>query len=425
MRSESRSHLFFSMGWLFFGLYWPSLVPEYLAIGDYFNAIFCCAAIPLFLYVSLNEIHLYSKGKRVKGLETIALGSFITVLTYFLIEYIEPLSSFLKVTSAQEASAFAAALGVGTEVKGNLVLGTRTSFEIVLACTALQSIMIFVGFIIASQEHRRKKVVASVVTAVAIYLLNIVRNGGVIFLSESGVMDFNTAHNLLGKVASLAALFVLAFFVLSYLPSLYGSFAEAFVALKPKKLKLVARGGEFALLPLLISPFVSYISVDISFILTLISFFLILFFRDPDRRIGEGIVSPADGRVLYAYDDNGTKKIAVFMSISDVHVNRAPCDGEVLGVERGRGKHAPAYSNQAKSNAYALIDLGKVRIKQVSGVFARRIVTYVRGGDEVCRGDRIGLIRFGSRVELYAQVEGEIRVKKGDRVIAGETTLID
>jgi len=424
LRSENRSHLFLSLGWLLFGIYWPSFVPEYLAIGDYFNAAFCCMAVPFFLYIAMNEMDLYSHARRVRGFENVALGSFITVLTYFLIKYVEPLSSFLKVTSAHEASAFAAALGVRTEVQGNLVLGAHTTFEIVLACTALQSIMIFVGFIAASGESRRKRAIAAVTVAVIIYLLNIVRNGGIIFLSERGIMDFNTAHNLLGKVASLVALFVLAFFVLDYLPGLYDSFVEAAVALRPKRLRLVARGGELVLLPLLVSPFISYVSVDISLILTVLSFLLAFFFRDPDRKVGEGIVSPADGRVLYAFEENGTKKIAIFMSVFDVHVNRAPCDGRVLSIERGRGSHAPAYSGHAKNNAYVLTDLGAVKVRQISGAFARRIVTYLRGGVGVRKGDRIGLIRFGSRVELHADVDGEIRVNKGDRVVAGETTLI-
>jgi len=424
LRSENRSHLFFSIGWLIFGIYWPSLIPGYLEIGDYVNALFCSLAIPFFLYISLNEIHLYSKRKRVKGMETIALGSFIAALTYFLIEYIEPIALFLKETSAREASAFASLLGISTIVEGNFVLGEHTTFEIILACTALQSIMIFVGFIVASQESRRKKIIAATTIAFTIYLLNIVRNGGIIFLSESGIMDFDTAHNLLGKTASLVAMFILALFVLSYLPALYDSFAEFFVALKPKRLKLVARGGGFALLPFLISPFISFLSVDASFILTITFFLLVLFFRDPDRRVGEGMVSPADGKVLYAFEDNGLKKIAIFMSITDVHVNRAPCSGEIFRIERGKGKHAPAYSEKAGSNAYALIDMGKVKVKQIAGIVARRIVTYVREGDSVKKGERLGLIRFGSRVDLFVEVEGEIMVKKGDRVTAGETTLI-
>ncbi|MDY6985101.1 MAG: archaeosortase A [Candidatus Thermoplasmatota archaeon] len=425
LRAESKAHLSFSIGWLLFGIYWSSLIPGYLEINDYFNAVFCSLAIPFFLYISLNEIHLYSRGKRVKGMETVALGSFIAALTYFLIEYITPLASFLKSASAREASTFARALGVSTAVEGNFVLGAHTTFEIVLACTALQSIMIFVGFIVASQEVARKRVIAATVMGVVIYLLNIVRNGGIIFLSESGIMDFNTAHNLLGKTASLVAMFLLALFVLSYLPSLYDSFAEFFVALKPKKLKLVARGGGFALLPLLLSPFVSYLSVDVSLILTMLSFLVVLFFRDPDRSTGRGIVSPADGKVLYAFDDNGTKRIAIFMSITDVHVNRAPCSGEVLRVDRGKGTHAPAYSKNAEKNVYALIDMGRIKIKQITGIFARRIVTYVRREEPVKKGERIGLIRFGSRVDLYAEVDGRIMVKKGDKVIAGETTLIE
>ncbi len=424
LRSENRSHLFFSIGWLTFGIYWPSLISGYLEIGDHVNALFCCLAIPFFLYISLNEIHLYSKGKRVKGMETIALGSFIAALTYFLIEYIEPIAFFLKATSAREASAFARLLGISTMVEGNLVLGAHTTFEIVLACTALQSIMIFVGFIVASQESRRKKIIAATTIAVVIYLLNIVRNGGIIFLTERSIMDFDAAHNLLGKTASLVAMFLLALFVLSYLPSLYDSFAEFFVTLKPKRLKIVARGGVFALLPFLISPFISFFSVDISFILTITFFLLILFFRDPDRRVGEGMVSPADGKVLYAFEVDGLKKIGIFMSITDVHVNRAPCSGEILRIERGKGKHAPAYSKKAGSNAYALIDMGKVKVRQVTGIFARRIVNYIKQGDVVEKGERLGLIRFGSRVELSAEVDGKIMVKKGDKVTAGETTLI-
>jgi phosphatidylserine decarboxylase len=425
MRSERGSSLFFSLGWLLFGLYWPSMIPGYLKIGDYFNAFFCAAAVPLFLYVSLNQMHAYSKGKRVKGLETIALGVFITTLTYFLIEYVDPLSSFLRETSAVEAGAFAGMLGISTVVEGSMVFGARTTFEIVLACTALQSIMIFIGFIVASRESTKKKVIAALTTSVVIYVLNIVRNGGIIFLSESGIMDFDTAHNLLGKTASLAALFVLALFVLLYLPSIYDSFAESISFMRPKKLRIVARGGGLSIVPLLVSPFVSYFNTDLSFILVLLSFFLVLFFRDPDRETGHGIVSPADGKVLYARERDGVKEIAIFMSLTDVHVNRAPSDGKVSDIRRGNRRHAPAFSERSKKNNYAITDMGQIKVKQITGIFARRIVNYLRVGQDVRKGERIGLIRFGSRVELYAEAEGSIRVRKGDRVIAGETTLID
>jgi len=113
------------------------------------------------------------------------------------------------------------------------------------------------------------------------------------------------------------------------------------------------------------------------------------------------------------------------MSLTDVHVNRAPSDGKVSDIRRGNRGHAPAFSERSKKNNYAITDMGRIKVKQVTGIFARRIVNYLRVGQDVGKGERIGLIRFGSRVELYAEAEGSIRVRKGDRVIAGETTLID
>jgi phosphatidylserine decarboxylase len=159
--------------------------------------------------------------------------------------------------------------------------------------------------------------------------------------------------------------------------------------------------------------------------LGLLFLFFLAFFRDPERVPGRGIVSPADGRVLHADAERGV--LTVFMNLHNVHVNRAPWDGRVTRMTYTPGGHAPAYRREAAHNerleTVLDTDLGQVRILQVAGVFARRIVPYRREGDRVKKGQRIGMIRFGSRVELTLPRGVRLVAKVGDRVRAGETTV--
>lgn len=155
--------------------------------------------------------------------------------------------------------------------------------------------------------------------------------------------------------------------------------------------------------------------------------FGLVFFRDPHRERGRGIVSPADGRVLASDAENGT--LTVFMGIHNVHVNRAPIDGRVVSVVHSAGGHAPAYAEGAATNerVETILEtaLGPVALTQVAGVFARRIVPYVKKGDMVRKGQRIGMIRFGSRVELRLPRGVRLSVRAGDKVRAGETTVAE
>ncbi|HEV8594426.1 MAG TPA: phosphatidylserine decarboxylase [Thermoplasmata archaeon] len=159
--------------------------------------------------------------------------------------------------------------------------------------------------------------------------------------------------------------------------------------------------------------------------LGLVFLFALAFFRDPHRVTGEGVVSAADGRVLDV--DAASRTLTVFMSVSNVHVNRAPWPGVVTRMTHTPGGHAPAYADEAAKNERleTIVDspLGPVRIVQIAGAFARRIVPYVREGDRVKKGQRIGMIRFGSRVELTLPPRMRIVVTPGDRVRAGETTV--
>lgn len=151
---------------------------------------------------------------------------------------------------------------------------------------------------------------------------------------------------------------------------------------------------------------------------------MIFFHRDPERKSqGNGMVSPADGRVVLA----SLERVDIFMGPCDVHVNRAPLDGIVKTTEYIKGGHAPAFLNSAKKNQQNKIELqtadGVIELRQITGILVREIICYVKPGDCVNRGDRLGMIRFGSRVEVTLPKAYEPLVKKGDKVRAGETII--
>jgi phosphatidylserine decarboxylase len=152
--------------------------------------------------------------------------------------------------------------------------------------------------------------------------------------------------------------------------------------------------------------------------------FMIFFHRDPDRLPrGDGMVSPADGRIIQATPE----KITIFMGAYDVHVNRAPLDGTVRSIEYRKGSHMPAFLNRACHNQQNRIrmetDDGDLELRQITGTIVREIVCYVRPGDHVLRGERIGMIRFGSRVEASIPKGYKLQVGLGDKVRAGETVV--
>jgi len=162
------------------------------------------------------------------------------------------------------------------------------------------------------------------------------------------------------------------------------------------------------------------------------------FFRDPERTTPEGediFVSPADGKVILIRDtyEEGylkahTREISIFMSLFDVHVNRAPCDGTVRVIKYSPGKFIAAYKDDSstKNENVVVILEGKqerILVRQVAGILARRIVCTAKIGDILRRGERYGMIRFGSRLDVYLPRDSEIKIKLGDKVKAGETIL--
>ncbi len=167
--------------------------------------------------------------------------------------------------------------------------------------------------------------------------------------------------------------------------------------------------------------------------------FVTNFFRDPERTPPAGedlVVSPADGKVIsiaevdeVRYLNRRLKRVCVFMNVFNVHVNRVPVSGRVEAVRYNPGKFLMGYAEKASlDNEQNAIVIRKsegrdVLFVQIAGLVARRIVCYLKGGERVARGERFGLIRFGSRVDVYLPIEAEVRVKVGDKVKAGESVL--
>jgi phosphatidylserine decarboxylase len=171
--------------------------------------------------------------------------------------------------------------------------------------------------------------------------------------------------------------------------------------------------------------------------LILAAFFL-FFFRDPDRHPPDGanlVLSPADARVMVAGETvwagappGDWQVISMFLSPMDVHVNRTPVGGIVRRVEYHPGKFLPAYKKEAgELNEWTEVWLdrpgGPVVVRQIVGILARRIVCRLTAGEQVSAGQRFGVMKFGSRIDLFIPRTATIQVKVGDKVVGGETTL--
>lgn len=170
-------------------------------------------------------------------------------------------------------------------------------------------------------------------------------------------------------------------------------------------------------------------------VLVLLGLFVFSFFRDPDRVIPSEpglVVAPADGRVVVVTDEadggRGGKRISIFLAIWNVHVNRAPAAGKITRLDYKPGKFLAAWDENAslqnEQNVFTqTTEFGEIVYKQIAGWVARRVVAWKKTGDEVARGERIGLVRFGSRVDLWLPAEAEIVVKVGDNVKGGSSVV--
>lgn len=195
---------------------------------------------------------------------------------------------------------------------------------------------------------------------------------------------------------------------------------------------MVKEGFPFVITPIVIALVFAYLQWWwVAALMALAAGFMAYFFRDPFRRVPEGVgivVSAADGRVTRIDESGDGKTVSVFLSPLDVHVNRSPIAGTITKVEYTPGKKRPATSNEASlHNERNSITLQNEDITvvctQIAGILARRIVCWPGTGDHLERGERFGLIKFSSRTDLFLPNSAALAVKLGDRVVGGETVI--
>jgi phosphatidylserine decarboxylase len=182
------------------------------------------------------------------------------------------------------------------------------------------------------------------------------------------------------------------------------------------------------------------VSTALGVVLAALSAFFLFFFRDPDRVVTSArnaVLSPADGRVMVAgpstsrdFPSDRWQQISVFLSPMDVHINRMPVTGRITKVEYHPGRFLPAYKPDAGdlneyTEVWVDIDGETVVFRQIVGILARRVVCRVKVGDEVSAGDRFGVMKFGSRMDIFLPGAARITATVGDKVVAAVTILAE
>ena len=477
---EKIGHNLSIVGWLLLGFFWWIQVEHYILANDPVNGFICALAMPFFGYLAIHEYLSIRWNSKYEPLRWLAAMTVVAGGIYFFVERVPILSGWLiQVVAEQsiwilnsfdfstslgsldygEGSRYYRPVSENEEVLISVEAGDwrspdSISLSIVLACTALQSMIIFVGGVVCTKAPLKRRFYAFLATVPAIYLLNLVRNAGVIWLTYEHIWGDDTfflAHSVLGKVGSLIALVFLAIAVFHFLPEMQESILGV-IDLPLRKAPEGFRGLPFAkgmpslvgyafVTGLVLFPF-GFFSVSVkeqgfdsnlpleimylvSIAILAVSLFLLYFYRDPQRTIESGIVSPADGLVQRAEIKKGMVYFSIFMNVHNVHVNRSPLDGRVISIKHKSGGYLPAFSKDSDKNERLLTkietSIGVMKVVQIAGVLVRRIVSYVKPNSEVEKGERIGLIHFGSRVDLSFESAGiDISVKKGDKVLAGQ-----
>jgi phosphatidylserine decarboxylase len=202
------------------------------------------------------------------------------------------------------------------------------------------------------------------------------------------------------------------------------------------QIDMVKEGYLFGLPPLVLGGIAFLFHwLILGIILVCLAAFIFSFFRDPERAIpsdASAIVSPADGRVVVVTDEENAgvpgKRISIFLAIWNVHVNRSPAAGTITKLQYRPGKFMVAARERASlENEQNIISLstpaGEMMFKQIAGLIARRVVCWKKQGDNVARGERIGLVRFGSRVDVWLPRDAELLAAVGDNVMGGTSVL--
>jgi phosphatidylserine decarboxylase len=202
---------------------------------------------------------------------------------------------------------------------------------------------------------------------------------------------------------------------------------------------MVKEGYTFGIPPLILGLIAFAFRTPIAYLsgtlLVFLGLFVFSFFRNPDRVVPADpglVVSPADGRVVVVKDEENRgrpgKRVSIFLAIWNVHVNRAPAGGVIQQLDYKPGKFMAAWAESAsldnEQNIFRMqSEAGDIEFKQIAGYIARRVVAWKKAGDTVARGERVGLVRFGSRVDLWLPETAELLVKVGEMVYGGSSVV--
>jgi phosphatidylserine decarboxylase len=171
--------------------------------------------------------------------------------------------------------------------------------------------------------------------------------------------------------------------------------------------------------------------IVLAIVCLLLILFVAFFFRNPERKIPDdpnAIVSPADGRVIrIEKTESGMTRVSIFLSVFNVHVNRAPIAGKLVKQRYHKGRFHLAFDDRASVEnerlTFTIEDERSISFSLIAGIVARRIIPWKKEGDVVSKGDRIALIRFGSRVDIDLPAECELKIQKGDRIRGGSSVI--
>jgi len=214
------------VGWGMIAFFWATM-PSFLYLsegGDVFNAAVCIIGVYVLIYIAYHEWLSIQRNNHVSCLNWIASGTFLAGIIYFTIEngIVPGLKDWLIEFVAAQSTDLLHLFGVNASRNQTLIIYNNTPVTIIFACTAVQSMVLFVGMIGAlSRVNMKRKALGLLVTVVPIYFLNLVRNAGVVFMVGSGMVSFELAHNVIGKAGSLLALIVLLFVTFKIVPELY------------------------------------------------------------------------------------------------------------------------------------------------------------------------------------------------------------
>ena len=214
-----------TVGWVLFALFWSTYTNllYFSEGGDIFNAAVCVIGVYVLVYLAYHEWMAGKRGEHPTALAWIAGATFLAGIIYFSMEILLPvLSDVLIIVVANQTVWLLHILGIPVTQDGATILYHDYPVRIIFACTAIQSLLLFVGMLGAiPRVSLQRKAVAMCATVIPVYLLNLVRNAGVVILAGGSIVSFDMAHNVIGKVGSLLALIALLFLTFRLVPSLY------------------------------------------------------------------------------------------------------------------------------------------------------------------------------------------------------------